>query len=232
MRIGYARTTIDRSTRTSVVISFGLVGRARSQSSCHRMDRVFVAEFEVAGSSFVGRSLADSRHATLLLFLCRGRDVSCVDFVSIIHPDYRPEPIRAAILYSARLLRSDGGEPARIWPTPLLTRVFLERIGTQHCDVISLDRGLSIIFDRSSRQSRNHYLSFSKLFLKAYREPRQKYDQQKVSFEKLISRPTISAILSIFSRYRILDRNIIACMDTIIVNREKKIEIPVNLVRY
>lgn len=104
MRIGYARTTIDRSTRTSVVISFGLVGRARSQSSCHRMDRVFVAEFEVAGSSFVGRSLADSRHATLLLFLCRGRDVSCVDFVSIIHPDYRPEPIRAAILYRSALI--------------------------------------------------------------------------------------------------------------------------------
>lgn len=102
MRIGYARTTIDRSTRTSVVISFGLVGRARSQSSCHRMDRVFVAEFEVAGSSFVGRSLADSRHATLLLFLCRGRDVSCVDFVSIIHPDYRPEPRFEPRFYTAR----------------------------------------------------------------------------------------------------------------------------------
>lgn len=68
------------------------------------MDRVFVAEFEVARSSFVGRSLADSRHATLLLFLCRGRDVSCVDFVSIIHPDYRPEPIRAAILYRSALI--------------------------------------------------------------------------------------------------------------------------------
>lgn len=170
--------SIDRRVRVRVSWFHldALVHRVRVTG----LDRVFVAEFEVAGSSFVGRSLADSRHAaTLLLFLCRGRDVSCVDFVSIIHPDYRPEPIRAAILYSARLLRSDGGQ---IW---LLTRVFLERIPN-----IAWFRGLSIIFDRSSR-----YLSLFKVIFKSVSRVTSRdksNEQQKVSFEKLISRPTIS----------------------------------------
>lgn len=118
--------SIDRhsSVRASVVISFGLTGRARSQSSCHGMDRVFAAEFEVAGSRFVGRSFnvggISPRHASISVH-SRDRDVSCVDFVSIIHPDYRPEPIRAArtrrtliklARSSPRRRRDDGGDLA------------------------------------------------------------------------------------------------------------------------
>lgn len=58
-------------------------------------------EFEVAGSSFAGRSFNvggfSPRRASISV-RSRDRDVSCVDFVSIIHPDYRPEPIRERTL--------------------------------------------------------------------------------------------------------------------------------------
>lgn len=159
--------SIDRhsSVRASVVISFGLTGRARSQSSCHGMDRVFAAEFEVAGSRFVGRSFnvggISPRHASISVH-SRDRDVSCVDFVSIIHPDYRPEPIRAAVVHGARLLSSRaifasakkgrrGGFGQR---SPPVTRLFLGQT-----DLIGYFRERD--FARSETHSRLYRLSIT-----------------------------------------------------------------------
>lgn len=160
--------SIDRhsSVRASVVISFGLTGRARSQSSCHGMDRVFAAEFEVAGSRFVGRSFnvggISPRHASISVH-SRDRDVSCVDFVSIIHPDYRPEPIRAAVVHGARLLSSrdlrlgEEGTTEGIWPT----------IAARHSPIFGTDRSHRIPdfrerdFARSETHSRLYRLSIT-----------------------------------------------------------------------
>lgn len=101
------RETIDRSTLelygASVVISFGLVGRRSFTEFVSRTGWIasLSPEFEVAGSSFAGRSFNvggfSPRRASISV-RSRDRDVSCVDFVSIIHPDYRPEPIRERTL--------------------------------------------------------------------------------------------------------------------------------------
>lgn len=101
------RETIDRSTLelygASVVISFGLVGRRSFTEFVSRTGWIasLSPEFEVAGSSFAGRSFNvggfSPRRASISV-RSRNRDVSCVDFVSIIHPDYRPEPIRERTL--------------------------------------------------------------------------------------------------------------------------------------
>lgn len=91
----------------SVVISFGLVGRRSFTEFVSRTGWIasLSPEFEVAGSSFAGRSFNvggfSPRRASISV-RSRDRDVSCVDFVSIIHPDYRPEPIRGARLLSSR----------------------------------------------------------------------------------------------------------------------------------
>lgn len=89
------------------MISFGLVGRRSFTEFVSRTGWIasLSPEFEVAGSSFAGRSFNvggfSPRRASISV-RSRDRDVSCVDFVSIIHPDYRPEPIRGARLLSSR----------------------------------------------------------------------------------------------------------------------------------
>lgn len=85
------------------MISFGLVGRRSFTEFVSRTGWIasLSPEFEVAGSSFAGRSFNvggfSPRRASISV-RSRDRDVSCVDFVSIIHPDYRPEPIRERTL--------------------------------------------------------------------------------------------------------------------------------------
>lgn len=159
--------TIDRPTleRTRECRDFIWPDGTRSFAEfVSRMDRVFAAEFEVAGSRFVGRSFnvggISPRHASISVH-SRDRDVSCVDFVSIIHPDYRPEPIRAAVVHGARLLSSrdlrlgEEGTTGGIWPT----------IAARHSPIFGTDRSHRIPdfrdFARSETHSRLYRLSIT-----------------------------------------------------------------------
>lgn len=143
-RIAYAKRSIDRHSSTlelygaSVVISFGLVGRRSFTEFVSRTGWIasLSPEFEVAGSSFAGRSFNvggfSPRRASISV-RSRDRDVSCVDFVSIIHPDYRPEPIRGARLLSSRDLGVGEGttkEGGGIWRT----------IAARHLPIFGTDR--------------------------------------------------------------------------------------------
>lgn len=149
------RETIDRSTLelygASVVISFGLVGRRSFTEFVSRTGWIasLSPEFEVAGSSFAGRSFNvggfSPRRASISV-RSRDRDVSCVDFVSIIHPDYRPEPIRERTLIklarSRRRRRDDKRGKCGIWRTIAArhSRLFLERTDPPSGTRVSFER--------------------------------------------------------------------------------------------
>lgn len=158
-RIAYAKRSIDRHSSTlelygaSVVISFGLVGRRSFTEFVSRTGWIasLSPEFEVAGSSFAGRSFNvggfSPRRASISV-RSRDRDVSCVDFVSIIHPDYRPEPIRERTLIklarSRRRRRDDkkGRGKCGIWRTIAArhSRLFLERTDPPSDTRVSFER--------------------------------------------------------------------------------------------
>lgn len=154
-RIAYAKRSIDRHSSTlelygaSVVISFGLVGRRSFTEFVSRTGWIasLSPEFEVAGSSFAGRSFNvggfSPRRASISV-RSRDRDVSCVDFVSIIHPDYRPEPIRGARLLSLRDLGVGEGttKEGGIWRTIAArhSRLFLERTDPPSNTRVSFER--------------------------------------------------------------------------------------------
>lgn len=116
VRIAYDRSIHERPY-PSVMISFGceirsdrfigFVSRSVRDSwmrSCMSpIERRVVVEFEVPRSRFVGRSFKNGFATTVYrdFYFCRPqrRDLSCVDFVSIIHVDYARNQFEPLLFY-------------------------------------------------------------------------------------------------------------------------------------